>query len=85
VETDRPIYSIGAVSRMLEVPPATLRSWEHRYGLVRPARTPGGHRLYSRAEVAHLRFVLDCLRDGLQPADAHRLLAEQIETDEPHH
>ena len=85
METDRPIYSIGAVSRMLEVPSATLRSWEQRYGLVRPARSAGGHRLYSRGQIAHLRFVLDRLRDGLQPADAHRLLAEQIETDQPHH
>jgi MerR HTH family regulatory protein len=31
-ETSRGVYSIGAVSTMLGVPPATLRTWEARYG-----------------------------------------------------
>ena len=33
---------------MLDIPPATLRTWEERYGLPTPERSPGGHRLYSR-------------------------------------
>ena len=41
-------YSIGAVARMVRVPPATLRTWEERYGIVQPVRSEGGHRLYSR-------------------------------------
>jgi hypothetical protein len=31
---DLPIYSIGAVERMLDIPAATIRNWEERYGLV---------------------------------------------------
>ena len=46
--TSPPVYSIGAVARMLDIPPATLRTWEERYGLPTPERSPGGHRLYSR-------------------------------------
>jgi DNA-binding transcriptional MerR regulator len=46
--TSPPVYSIGAVARMLGIPPATLRTWEERYGLPVPERSPGGHRLYSR-------------------------------------
>ena len=34
-------YSIGAVARMVRVPPATLRTWEERYGLVEPVRSAG--------------------------------------------
>ena len=52
------IYSIGAVARMLGVPTATLRTWEERYGVVMPDRSPGGHRLYTRDHVEQLRFVL---------------------------
>jgi DNA-binding transcriptional MerR regulator len=74
----RPIYSIGAVARMLGVEPATLRAWEERYGVVVPARSRGAHRLFSRDQVEQLRFVLQRLEDGSSAADAHRLLAEQV-------
>ena len=69
-------YSIGAVARMVRVPPATLRTWEERYGLVEPVRSAGGHRLYSRQDVERLRFVADRVREGISPGDAHRLLTE---------
>ena len=78
-QSDLPIYSIGAVERMLGIPAATVRNWEDRYGLVRPERSGGGHRLYTRAQVEHLRFVKDRLDGGLQPAEAHRLLSEELE------
>jgi DNA-binding transcriptional MerR regulator len=76
---DLPIYSIGAVERMLDIPAATIRNWEERYGLVKPERSDGGHRLYTRAQVEQLRFVKEGLDRGLQPAEAHRLLGEQLE------
>ncbi len=44
----QPIYSIGAVSRMLDVPTSTLRAWEERYGLIRPLRSEGSRPLYPR-------------------------------------
>jgi DNA-binding transcriptional MerR regulator len=76
---DLSIYSIGAVERMLDIPAATIRNWEQRYRLVRPERSNGGHRLYTRAQVEQLRFVKEGLDRGLQPAEAHRLLGEQLE------
>jgi DNA-binding transcriptional MerR regulator len=76
--TSRPVYSIGAVARMLDIPPATLRTWEERYGLPVLERSPGGHRLYSRDQVDQLRFVKAQLAQGMAPADAHRLLAERL-------
>jgi DNA-binding transcriptional MerR regulator len=75
---DVAIYSIGAVERMLDIPAATIRNWEERYGLVKPERSNGGHRLYTRGQVEQLRFVKEGLDRGLQPAEAHRLLGEQI-------
>jgi len=76
---DLPIYSIGAVERMLGIPAATVRNWEERYGLVRPERSGGGHRLYTRTQVEQLRFVKERMDGGLQPAEAHRLLGERLE------
>jgi DNA-binding transcriptional MerR regulator len=76
--TGRSVYSIGAVARMLDIPPATLRTWEERYGLPVPQRSPGGHRLYSRDQVDQLRFVKAQTAEGMAPADAHRLLAERL-------
>ena len=74
----RPVYSIGAVAQMLAIPPATLRTWEERYGLPVPERSPGGHRIYSRDQVEQLRFVKAQVDQGISPADAHRLLAERV-------
>jgi DNA-binding transcriptional MerR regulator len=63
---------------MLGVPTATLRTWEERYHVVTPERSPGGHRVYTRDQVEQLRFVLKNVERGLQPADAHRLLADRL-------
>lgn len=82
MDSARPVYSIGAVSRMLDVPTSTIRSWEERYGVVQPARSPGGHRVYTRDQVEQLRFVSDNIADGIQPGDAHRLLQSRIEGSE---
>jgi len=76
-DSDPGVYSIGAVARMLGIPAPTLRAWEDRYHQVVPARSSGGQRLYSRAQVDQLSFVRDQIQQGLQPADAHRLLAQR--------
>ena len=75
---DVPIYSISAVERMVGVPAATLRNWEERYGVVQPQRSAGGHRLYTRDQVEQLGFLVAQLEQGLQPAEAHRLLTERL-------
>jgi DNA-binding transcriptional MerR regulator len=75
----RPIYSIGAVAKMLGIDTATLRAWEDRYGVVTPERTKkGGQRVYSRDELEQLRFVVTAIDSGETAADAHRLLAEYL-------
>lgn len=76
--TTLPVYSIGAVARMVGIPAATLRTWEERYGLLVPARSPGGHRVYTRDQVDQLRFVKAQVGQGIAPADAHRLLADRL-------
>src|SRR5215210_2279481 len=79
----RPIYGIGAVARMLDLPAATIRNWEERYAGIRPVRSEGGQRLYSRDDLERLRFVRDAVADGSTPGDAHRLLEERAATGSP--
>ncbi len=79
----RGIYSIGAVSRMLGVSQAAIRSWEDRYGLIVAGRSEGGRRIYSRDQVEQLRFVKERLDEGLPAADAHRLLADRDAATQP--
>ena len=65
---------------MLGVETSTLRAWEERYGVVIPTRSQGSQRVYSRDELERLRFVVDLVEAGTSPADAHRLLADQLES-----
>lgn len=78
--SDQPIFSIGAVAKMLSVPAATLRAWEDRYQVVVPHRSEGSQRLYSRIQVEQLRFVKESLESGMSAADAHRVLQGEIES-----
>jgi MerR family transcriptional regulator/heat shock protein HspR len=53
---DRPRYMISIAAELVGMHPQTLRLYEAK-GLVRPARTPGGTRLYSDADVERLRLI----------------------------
>jgi len=61
---DTPALRIGAVSRRTGVAVATLRAWESRYGVLRPSRTEGGHRLYSEADIDRVLAVLRLTSQG---------------------
>ena len=43
---------------------STLRAWERRYGLLKPKRTPKGHRLYTDSDVRLVQHVVELLQDG---------------------
>ncbi len=50
-------FRSAAVARMAQLPVATLRIWEQRYGAVQPQQAPSGHRLYSAADVARVSIL----------------------------
>ena len=75
---DEPVYSIGAAAKILDVPTATLRAWEERYAIVRPTRSGGSQRLYTRAQIEQLKYVKGQINSGMSAADSHRLLAEEL-------
>ncbi|HZH24499.1 MAG TPA: cobalamin B12-binding domain-containing protein [Solirubrobacteraceae bacterium] len=64
------LVRIGELSRRLGVGTDRLRAWERRYGLLRPLRTPGGFRLYSREDEQRVREMQAQLARGLSAAQA---------------
>lgn len=71
-----PIRTICALTGINAV---TLRAWERRYGLIQPARTASGHRLYTHQHVDQIRRVLALVERGV-PISRVR---EQIEAERP--
>jgi DNA-binding transcriptional MerR regulator len=70
-EADRaPTYNLRAVIRETGIRPDTLRAWERRYGLPRPHRTRGGHRLYSRRDIEIIRWLMARKAEGMRIGQA---------------
>lgn len=78
---DDAIYNIGVVARMTDIPAATLRVWERRYGFPDTARTEGGHRLYSDNDIRDLKWVKEKIDAGMQTRQAVRALKALHERD----
>lgn len=76
-----PLYPIREVSRLTGVNSVTLRAWERRYGLIRPQRTPKGHRLYARDDIERIEQILQWLNRGVSVSQVGDLL-EQPESDD---
>ena len=55
-------FTISAVASMFNVHPQTLRLYE-REGLLRPERSAGNTRLYSRQDIDHLSTILNLTRE----------------------
>ena len=69
---ETPALRIGAVARRTGVAVTTLRAWESRYGVLRPGRTDGGHRLYSEEDVDRVLAVLRLTAQGWSVGAAAR-------------
>jgi DNA-binding transcriptional MerR regulator len=61
---DEGVYPIREVSRLTGVNAVTLRAWQRRCGLVQPARTEKGHRLYSEQDIRQIGEILSWLERG---------------------
>ena len=73
------MYTIGEASVRSGVSVPLLRAWQRRYGIVTPARTAAGYRLYDDAAVAMLRRMRGLVDSGWSPAQA----AEALRSGQP--
>jgi methanogenic corrinoid protein MtbC1 len=74
-----PVFNTKAVARETSVPADTFRAWERRYGMPRPQRTPGGHRLYSERDIAIIRWLRDRTDEGVNISHAVLLLTNTLD------
>jgi MerR family transcriptional regulator/heat shock protein HspR len=69
------LFFISVAARMLGMHPQTLRKYE-RLGLVRPSRTIGSMRVYSREELDRLKVIKRLVGDaGINLAGIQRLMS----------
>ena len=69
----RAVYIISVAAELAGVHPQTLRIYE-RKGLLEPARTVGGSRRYSQADIDHLRRIQELTDEGLNLAGVKKVL-----------
>lgn len=67
------VYVISVAAELAGVHPQTLRIYE-RKGLLNPARTGGGSRRYSQADITRLARIQELTADGLNLAGVTRVL-----------
>jgi methanogenic corrinoid protein MtbC1 len=65
-----PTLPVAAVARQLGIAPATLRTWDRRYGIGPSGHTTGRHRRYAPADIARLELMQRALLRGATPAEA---------------
>jgi len=65
---------IGELSRRTGASTDVLRSWERRYGLLRPHRSPSGYRLYSPEDLRRALEMQAHLARGTAAAEAASLV-----------
>jgi MerR family transcriptional regulator/heat shock protein HspR len=76
-DEDLPLFTVGQVSGMLEVQQAFLRRLDE-FGVVRPSRSGGGQRRYSRREIVTVQYVVNLTSEGMTLAAIRRIL--ELET-----
>jgi DNA-binding transcriptional MerR regulator/methylmalonyl-CoA mutase cobalamin-binding subunit len=74
-------FPMRTVSAITGVNPITLRAWERRYGLIRPARTPKGHRLYSQKDIELVNRIVRVLDRGISIGQVSNSLGDSVVED----
>ena len=61
-----PAYNLKVILHTTGIKPDTLRAWERRYGLPRPQRSAGGHRLYSQYDLELIQWLIQRQEEGMR-------------------
>lgn len=75
---NRAVYVISVAAELAGMHPQTLRIYERR-GLVNPARTDGGNRRYSDADIAVLRRISELAGEGMNLEGIRRVMYLEAE------
>jgi MerR family transcriptional regulator, heat shock protein HspR len=72
-DENMPLFTVGQVSQMLEVQQAFLRRLDE-FRVVRPSRSAGGQRRYTRNEIVVVRYVVELIDSGMTLPAIRRVL-----------
>jgi MerR family transcriptional regulator, heat shock protein HspR len=75
-DEDYPAVAMGQAAELLDVQPAFLRSLDAA-GVVKPERSGGGHRRYSRRQLAYAARMRALFDEGLTLEAAARIVSLQ--------
>jgi len=56
-------YSIGEVSRMMDLPVSTVRFWENEFNILKPLKNKKGNRLFTETDLKNLMIIQHLLKD----------------------
>jgi DNA-binding transcriptional MerR regulator len=70
---------VGELARRVGVAPETLRAWERRYGVLRPARTSGGYRVYGREDELRARRMRELIESGWAAGEAAHAVTATVD------
>jgi len=78
--------TVAVAARRLGIAPATLRTWDRRYGVGPSQRDDGKNRRYSPSDLARLDYMTALIRSGHSPAaSAAATLGRDLTEFEPAH
>lgn len=72
-DANMPLFTVGQVAEMLEVQQAFLRRLDE-FRVVRPSRSAGGQRRYTRNEIVVVRYVVELIDGGMTLNAVRRVL-----------
>ena len=70
---DLPLFTVGQVASMLEIQQAFLRRLDE-HQVVRPSRSDGGQRRYTRNEITVVQYVVQLVDEGMTLSAIRRVL-----------
>jgi DNA-binding transcriptional MerR regulator len=73
-------YSIGEMSKMLDVPVSTVRFWENEFDILKPQKNKKGNRLFTQEDVKNLKIIYHLVKEmGMTLAGARKKLSDNRE------
>lgn len=68
--SNKPLFNLSMVLQETGIKADTLRAWERRYQLPTPARTEGGHRLFSAYDIETVKWLMARQDEGMRISQA---------------